>query len=167
MDTATRILNTTPSKQAGKLHIRENSRDELDALFDPKRRMNSKPLSQRNLPDSFFRPPEFGTKTPSHSRQGSIDQTVTAHVPSAAHRKPMSLMSNQVGNHLRSISEPVHMSNAFTLPNPNHTNMNASNNSQLGTGNAHQRQFSVCNELPLPHGWEVTKTSYGQRYFIK
>ncbi len=51
------------------LHIKENSIDELDALFDPskwsQRKTNVLPLIRRNLPQSFFRPPESGgTKTP-------------------------------------------------------------------------------------------------------
>jgi hypothetical protein len=33
--------------------------------------------------------------------------------------------------------------------------------------NPHQRQFSVNTEAPLPLGWDVAKTSNGQRYFIK
>jgi hypothetical protein len=68
------------------VHVRENSIDELDALFDPSkwsmRKTNNLPLTKRNLPQSFFKPPETGgTKTPKlinsnqHSRQNSIDQT--------------------------------------------------------------------------------------------
>jgi hypothetical protein len=51
------------------IHVKENSMDELDALFDPtkwsNRKSNQLPLIKRNLPQSFFRPPETGgTKTP-------------------------------------------------------------------------------------------------------
>jgi protein yorkie len=159
-------MTTTPTKLFSKLHTCENIRDELDALFDPKRYMSSKPFNQRNLPVSFFRPPEFGSKTPSHSRQNSVDQTTVTNVPT--NLKQIFSMNTPIGHHLRSVSEPVQMSNTLSLPNSSQTS--GLNNHQLNSNNPvnnHQRQFSVCNELPMPHGWEVAKTSNGQRYFVK
>lgn len=143
------------------LHVRENSLDELEALFDPtkwsNRSVNSLPLNKRNLPASFFRPPETGTKTPRssnfhhsvHSRQSSVDQTClnqSANLLSKQHvllhQKLASL--NQSNNHLRSISEPVNIS-------------------PLAYGIIQQQQ----QHQQLPYGWQAAKTSDGQTYYIK
>ena len=146
------------------LHVRENSKDELDALFDPIKFKNAKPLNKRNLPDSFFKPPEKGTKTPTHSRQGSIDSTLLlSPSPSSTAINPQNL-NQQIhkkilnNNHLRSNSEPV-LINSFSLA--------ASQQQQDTSSYVAQRQSSVCSEKPLPHGWESLIASNGQRYYIK
>jgi hypothetical protein len=148
------------------LHVRENSKDELDALFDPIKFKNAKPLNKRNLPDSFFKPPEKGTKTPTHSRQGSIDSTLLSSSPSSSSTSinPQSL-NQQIhkkilnNNHLRSNSEPV-LINSFSLAASQQHN-------QDNVAYVAQRQTSVCSEQPLPHGWESAIATNGQRYYIK
>ncbi|KAI3477204.1 hypothetical protein L1887_61127 [Cichorium endivia] len=60
--------------------IREHadSSQDLEELFraaiEPNR-ISHKPMRERNLPLSFFKPPETGTKSASHSRESSIDQS--------------------------------------------------------------------------------------------
>ena len=116
------------------------------------------------MPDSFFKPPEKGTKTPTHSRQGSIDSTLLlSPSPSSTAINPQNL-NQQIhkkilnNNHLRSNSEPV-LINSFSLA--------ASQQQQDTSSYVAQRQSSVCSEKPLPHGWESLIASNGQRYYIK
>lgn len=60
--------------------IREHadSSQDLEELFrvahEPNR-ISHKPMRERNLPLSFFKPPETGTKSASHSRESSLDQS--------------------------------------------------------------------------------------------
>lgn len=125
--------------QTSTLHIRENSREELDALFDPKKRQLTVPLNKRNLPDSFFKPPEFGTKTPSHSRNNSIDLAAslnTNQLPQQQHFK--NVLQNQ---HLRSNSEPAVLSPFSGLQ---HQSPLQQQHHNLNIHNQHQRQYSVC-----------------------
>jgi hypothetical protein len=54
------------------LHVRENSLDELEALFDPSRRTsraNLPPLHKRNLPSSFFTQPSANSPKQRHSHR--------------------------------------------------------------------------------------------------
>ena len=54
------------------LHVRENSLDELEALFDPSRRTsraNLPPLHKRNLPSSFFTQPSNNSPKLRHSHR--------------------------------------------------------------------------------------------------
>ena len=139
----TKVQPSANNKIKAQLHVRENSKDELDALFDPVKFKITKPLNKRNLPDSFFKPPEKGTKTPTHSRQSSIDSTLLASTnalnPQNLNQQIHKKILNQ--NHLRSNSEPVLITSSFSL--------------------------AQQNELPLPPGWESAVTPNGQRYFIK
>ena len=114
------------------VHERENSRDELEALFNPNKWSQSKvPFSRRNLPSSFFNPPPTGTKTPnsrsnsqaaslsssaSHSRQNSVDELNLSQQSMRQHQQNLilsqklkSLAQLQSNNHSRSSSEPVNM----------------------------------------------------------
>jgi hypothetical protein len=71
-------LNVSNKKQAI-IHMRENSLDELEALFDPNKwsaRLNRLPLSKRKLPMSFFRQPSI--KHLSHTRQISMDHSASS-----------------------------------------------------------------------------------------
>jgi protein yorkie len=147
------------------LHVRENSIDELEALFDPskwstKQTKKLPPLYKRNLPSSFFQPPETGTKTPKnagnsaqHSRQSSIDQSFLSSRNHASmlnkqyhliHQKLTNLSNSN--NHSRSVSEPVDVS---PLAYANFNNQHQ--NSQQG----------------LPFGWQTARTTDGTTYYIK
>ena len=175
------LVNNNSSKLKSQLHVRENSKDELDALFDPIKLKNAKPLFKRNLPDSFFKPPEKGTKTPTHSRQGSMDSTlISASSPSSSnshqllnpqninqqiHKKILN--NNNINNHLRSNSEPV-LITSFSLAQQQQDHFGANNTSNSNNSPyLPQRQPSVCSEQPLPHGWELVINSQGQRFYIK
>ena len=64
------------------VHMRADSDSMLDAMFNvalktPGTEMPlQKPLRMRNLPPSFFKPPNMGSKSPScHSRENSLDST--------------------------------------------------------------------------------------------
>jgi hypothetical protein len=133
-------LSTSHKASKSVIHVRENSMEELEALFDKNkwptnRSGKATPLSKRNLPQSFFRPPERGTKTPNsnnsrqssltnsaqHSRQSSTDQQFLL-----AQQQQNQLLLQQklnnlngsggggglfagLNNHSRSASEPVVM----------------------------------------------------------
>ena len=177
-----------PSKSV--IHVRENSMDELDALFDPnkwsKRTASNVPFSKRNLPQSFFRPPETGTKTPklnsmnssnNHSRQSSIDQTNmhnNSNYLSQQHlllQQKLANLSNSPFNntasqnfHSRSISEPV----VTNMP-PYTPFSNQPQPHQPYTQHAQYQQNTqtLQQQFSLPYGWQAAKTETGQRYFIK
>jgi len=72
------VINVNNKKQAV-IHMRENSLDELEALFDPKKwsaQINRLPLSKRKLPMSFFRQPNI--KHLNHTRQISMDHSASS-----------------------------------------------------------------------------------------
>ncbi|RNA04403.1 transcriptional coactivator YAP1-like [Brachionus plicatilis] len=137
------------------LHMRENSIDELEALFDPSKwaQRSQVPFNKRNLPASFFRPPETGTKTPrysvSHSRQSSMDHVImmqNSNYLNKQHSLLQQKLSGLSNSHLRSASEPVNVSPQ--------------------TYNLIQKQQQVQNLNQLPYGWQCAKTSEGQNYYI-
>lgn len=164
MLTTTQITNMKTSaisavkKSAAIIHVRENSLDELEALFDPaKWPKRFPPLHKRNLPPSFFRPPsnQIGSHllANNHARQFSMDCSmrpeITKHQSDINHlyhpnqhlmsNKPESFVptaannSNGFGNaptphHLRSISEPVVMADMTTVDSSG-SNQNTSNGS--------------------------------------
>jgi hypothetical protein len=166
-------------KQNSILHIRENSLDELEALFDPskwafKQQQNKMPpLQKRNLPASFFKPPETGTKTPksqmssnSHSRQNSFDQSYVLNNQQAMLNKQHLLLQQKLSNltnnnsnannfHMRSMSEPVCVSplaygmlpntHAANVNNQNLINNNMNNNQPNNTNNGLFNNFPVNN----------------------
>lgn len=128
------------------LHVRESSKEDMERLFQAAMDPNAKgtpgslPLRMRNLPSSFFVPPEPQKKNV-HSRDGSTDSTGYASTP------PI--------NHMRAHSSPAQLQQTplSTVPPPPQ----------------HVRQHScdLVDEQPLPPGWEMAKTPQGQRYFLK
>ncbi|XP_036392535.1 transcriptional coactivator YAP1 [Megalops cyprinoides] len=131
------------------VHVRGDSETDLEALFNavmnPKNAIvpPSVPMRMRKLPDSFFKPPE----PKSHSRQASTDAgTAGALTPQhvRAHSSPASLQLGAVS--------PGSMAG---LPPP-------------GASPQHLRQssYEIPDDMPLPPGWEMAKTSSGQRYFL-
>jgi len=64
------------------IHVREDSASELDALFDISLNKTAQkhlqvPMRMRTLPESFWKPPTFGSKSPSvHSRENSLDNSL-------------------------------------------------------------------------------------------
>ena len=156
------------------LHIRENSLEELDALFDPSKRntrAHLPPLSKRNIPSSFFKQPPhklLRNLHHHHNRQySSIDSSYSSspyslnkHLnhgvahgnPNAANgslNSPNSMGSASPGllmnnNHLRSISEPVSM---LPYPPPN-AFMNGSQMGQhLSSAQQQQQQQAPLQQI--------------------
>nr|XP_045001269.1 transcriptional coactivator YAP1 isoform X5 [Jaculus jaculus] len=138
------------------VHVRGDSETDLEALFNAV--MNPKtanvpqtvPMRLRKLPDSFFKPPE----PKPHSRQASTDAgTAEALIPQSihvrAHSSPASLQLGAVS--------PGTLTPTGVVSGP------------AGTPAAqHLRQssFEIPDDVPLPAGWEMAKTSSGQRYFL-
>uniref|UniRef100_A0A8D0CHV5 Yes1 associated transcriptional regulator n=1 Tax=Scleropages formosus TaxID=113540 RepID=A0A8D0CHV5_SCLFO len=132
------------------VHVRGDSETDLEALFNavmnPKNAIvpHSVPMRMRKLPDSFFKPPE----PKSHSRQASTDAgTAGSLTPQhvRAHSSPASLQLGAVS--------PASMA-SMTPPGgpPQHLR---------------QSSYEIPDDVPLPPGWEMAKTSSGQRYFLK
>ncbi|XP_023817149.1 transcriptional coactivator YAP1 isoform X2 [Oryzias latipes] len=131
------------------VHVRGDSETDLEALFNavmnPKGAVvpQSVPMRMRKLPDSFFKPPE----PKSHSRQASTDAgsggVLTPHHV-RAHSSPASLQLGAVsGGSLSGMAS-------------------------AGASPQHLRQssYEIPDDVPLPPGWEMAKTSSGQRYFL-
>nr|XP_022286673.1 transcriptional coactivator YAP1-like isoform X5 [Crassostrea virginica] len=129
------------------VHVRENSGNELDALFQYAANPNSElggqiPFRQRKLPPSFFNEP----KPSGHVKQGSNDSTGFP-----------GQMNPAMGAHMRAHSSPANLQQTLSAaPQPP----------------SHARQRS-CDALldpiesePLPPGWEMAKTQDGQRYYL-
>lgn len=133
------------------VHVRENSGNELEALFQYAANPNSElggqiPFRQRKLPESFFHEPK--SSRPGHMKQGSNDSTG---FPGQMNVNP------GMGAHMRAHSSPATLQQSLSaVPQPP----------------SHARQRS-CDALldpiesePLPPGWEMAKTQDGQRYYL-
>ncbi|XP_064433604.1 transcriptional coactivator YAP1 isoform X4 [Mirounga angustirostris] len=136
------------------VHVRGDSETDLEALFNAV--MNPKtanvpqtvPMRLRKLPDSFFKPPE----PKSHSRQASTDAggagaLTPQHV--RAHSSPASLQLGAVSP--GSLTPPGVVPGPAAAPTAQHLR---------------QSSFEIPDDVPLPAGWEMAKTSSGQRYFL-
>ncbi|XP_003780841.1 transcriptional coactivator YAP1 isoform X6 [Otolemur garnettii] len=145
-----------PAPPAGHqiVHVRGDSETDLEALFNAV--MNPKtanvpqtvPMRLRKLPDSFFKPPE----PKSHSRQASTDAgTAGALTPQhvRAHSSPASLQLGAVS--------PGTLTPTGVVSGPAATS---------AAQHLRQSSFEIPDDVPLPAGWEMAKTSSGQRYFL-
>ncbi|KAM5316132.1 transcriptional coactivator YAP1 isoform 8-T8 [Glossophaga mutica] len=136
------------------VHVRGDSETDLEALFNAV--MNPKtanvpqtvPMRLRKLPDSFFKPPE----PKSHSRQASTDAgSAGALTPQhvRAHSSPASLQLGAVSP--GTLTPTGVVSGPTATPTAQHLR---------------QSSFEIPDDVPLPAGWEMAKTSSGQRYFL-
>ncbi|XP_068122957.1 transcriptional coactivator YAP1 isoform X3 [Hyperolius riggenbachi] len=136
------------------VHVRGDSETDLEALFNAV--MNPKtanvpqtlPMRMRKLPDSFFKQPE----PKSHSRQASTDggsagALTPQHV--RAHSSPASL---QLGAVSPGALSPAGVVSTQVPPPPSQ--------------HLRQSSYEIPDDVPLPPGWEMAKTSSGQRYFL-
>lgn len=137
------------------VHIRGDSDSELQALFDSVLKPDAHrplqlPFRLRNLPDSFFKPPPTGSKSPSvtstsHSRENSTDSGHFALNPSPP-----------ASNHSRAHSSPASLQQTLAA-------------GQQRAVHQHLKQQSCdlsIENFPLPEGWEQAKTPQGQVYFL-
>jgi hypothetical protein len=182
-----KIDDTLQVKKLGRavIHVRENSIDELEALFDPAKRcersINKVPLIKRNLPTSFFQPPSILTRTSAgrffHGRQTSLvdqlspkpfqphNQHQHHHHQSHNNKKVKNKLKNQItrnieksSHHSRSMSEPVEMSPmALSLSSAQNVFCFGSNNNLVNN----------TETVQLPFGWKSAKTDDGKTYYIK
>jgi hypothetical protein len=137
------------------IHIRENSLDELEALFDPSKwlhRVTQKlpPLNKRNLPASFFRPPQKGTKTRlagghfffAHQYGNHMRQT--SHVDQSSHLISQQQMQQQQQHKMSCMNGAGGGGDGGGhMPSPNSPSLNGGPAaSYMTTGNAHLRSAS-------------------------
>jgi transcriptional coactivator YAP1 len=189
-----------PSKKKNLIILVEkDSNDKLNELFD-KTLSNKLPLQvpyrMRKLPDSFFKPPSSGSKSPSvsHSRENSADSAfgsgTTILGPAAiaaaanglqihhsrAHSSPASLGKIPVGlslNQSASNNNSSTNSNAKTTPTLSSLNNNPPTISKtLQNIHSRGRSYDISslhqNQFgELPPGWEQAKTQDGRIYYIK
>lgn len=150
------------------VHVMDSN---LDALFDAV--MHPKdgqvplqvPMKLRNLPQSFFKPPDTGSKSVSHSRESSADSStllspataVTASTspgPPPPPPPPISASGVHI-HHPRAHSSPATLQQTY--------NANPSQHQHL-----RQQSYDITDiDVPLPAGWEMAKTASGQKYFLK
>lgn len=138
------------------VRIRSDSDINLDDLFkavmQPSNRVPlSVPMRLRNLPASFFQQPER-SKSASHSRESSNDATFSpsSEATAAAVAAAAAVPSLPV-NHPRAHSSPASLQQSYNAPSPQHLR---------------QQSYDLADEGSLPPGWEMAKTSTGQRYFL-
>ena len=135
------------------LHVKQDSATDMEQLFAVLQNNQSTtptglPFAQRKLPASFFTPPK-----PQHSREGSADSTHLG-IPQ---RGPGGL---QIA-HGRSRSSPAMLPNTLSaLSAP--TQQQATHFKQQSLGD-----FPEDSLGPLPQGWDMAKTTDGQRYYLK
>lgn len=160
------------------VRIRSDSETNLDDLFkavmQPKGNQvhQSLPMRLRNLPPSFFQQPERGSKSASHSRESSTDNTYSSPPPqpvaSQNNSNAASNSSNQNNN--ATVSSPPPHPGGLPI---NHPRAHSSPASLQQTYNASQHQhlrqqsYDITDSIPLPPGWEKAKTASGQVYFLK
>jgi len=159
------------------LRINSGTANDLDELFKavigPKDSQIplSVPMRQRNLPASFFRPPD-GSTSASHSRESSLDASFSPPLSQPSNSplspsSPQQTLQQQLNgvptglaiNHPRAHSSPATLQQTFGV--------NASIANATQQQSQHLRQLSYdIDHIQLPVGWEVAKTMNGERYFI-
>jgi len=151
------------------IHVREDSASELDALFDISLNKTAQkhlqvPMRMRTLPESFWKPPTFGSKSPSvHSRENSLDNSLGqgpfSPGPIASPGPPSIAQSH----HSRANSCPATLGQTLAVAqqHQNHALNQAHHLRQ------HSYDVGGGDELgQLPPGWEKATTPTGQIYFM-
>uniref|UniRef100_T1IUK9 WW domain-containing protein n=1 Tax=Strigamia maritima TaxID=126957 RepID=T1IUK9_STRMM len=134
------------------LHIRGDSDSDLEALFksviNPTDTQVSLivPMRLRKLPKSFFKPPETGSRTPPQQTSTSSRSGLPA---SGGTTTGLQI------HHPRARSSPASLQQSL-IPNEPPPQQHA-----------RQQSYDISDDLPLPPGWEMSKTLTGQRYFLK
>ncbi|GFT96847.1 transcriptional coactivator YAP1 [Nephila pilipes] len=161
------------------VRIRTDSQNNLEDLFkavmQPKASQapQSLPMRLRNLPPSFFKQPESGSKSASHSRESSTDNTYASPPPppiAQSNNNANSTNNNQNSNNNAVGSPPPQHPSGLPINHPRAHSSPASLQ-QSYSNNAgqskHLRQHSYdLDSIPLPQGWEMAKTDGGQIYYL-
>lgn len=165
-------MTATPDKamdQKPDLRVQPDSQHDLEELFRVAVGQvrpdggNSTPLRMRNLPPSFFTPPDPGSKSASHSRESSLDQQSPSPLSPAAVPSPPAMAMNTGARHvahLRAHSSPA------TLPSS--LSVAAGPMMAQPITSHHVRQLSYdVDKLKLPEHWEMAvDEGTGKRYFM-
>lgn len=172
----------TTTEQMGSqiLHVHTDSDSELEALFKAVMHpTDSKvaliiPMRLRNLPASFFNPPDTGSRTSAaHSRESSTDSSA-AFGPSSGGGPPAPGSTNVIAG--GQVPSPSHTNSGLVIHHPRahsspaslqQTYASAQNIQQQQHQHIRHQSYDITDETPLPPGWDMAKTPSGQRYFLK
>lgn len=136
------------------VHVRGDSDSDLEALFkiamNPTEAPPQIPLRMRNLPASFFKPPDPTQQKPhSGSREGSTESTTTGPGGTGGGTSGLTIA------HPRAHSSPASLTQTLSAAPP------------PSSQHVRQHSYDLTDEQPLPPGWEMAKTTQGHRYYLK
>ena len=167
------------------VHVRANSEQEMNELFAVVQNPGThqvqlqRPLRLRNLPASFWTPPQQGgTKSPScHSRENSLDNSLkdpfspgakSVGSPQPAQQQGPQVQPPAQPQHNRSQSAPVELQQTLSVVQQQQQTQQHVHLRQpsydVGTGSAQANNNHLLG--PLPPGWEPARTPTGQLYFM-
>ncbi|CAG2108992.1 unnamed protein product [Medioppia subpectinata] len=132
----------------------------------------SVPMRQRNLPASFFRPPD-GSTSASHSRESSLDASFSPPLsqPSGSPLSPASPQQPSLQQHMSAVPAGLTISHPRAHSSPASLQQTLAVSAAMASAqqqqSVHLRQYSYdIDAIPLPEGWQMNKTETGERYFI-